>query len=443
VCGPASATADRVPWAEWQGDPAHTGARSTGPEPPYRQAWRFAASDDVVSAPVFAGDAIVAVGRKAVYGIDPSTGDVSWTIDREGGAVAAPAVGRSGGTSLLYVDQPPKGGQASLVAVDMSTRKERWRASLDATSRSGVTVAGTTAFLGDEDGHVYAVRVADGTIEWTASVPGGVSAAPTISGGTVVVSVRDTDAQRPRIIAFDASTGSRRWSYAPPSSGGSPSNAAAGGGLVYAGFPDRAVRALDDSGAVDWSSLSLSLFSPVAGPAVASASGGSDAVYASDVAGGVYRLDAASGERSWDYQLNALVVRGSPVVVGDRVLLGLGDGRLVALDAASGHLVWQSVASPGLIGAIAVSGDLVVAVKGGARAGLIAWTHDPSGHLVDVVSPTRVDPIGLVGRYAAALVIVLIVLLLPFRSLRSRIDATPAAVVPDAGESAEDDGDDR
>ena len=413
---------------------------SGGPEPPYRQAWRFVPKDDAVSAPVFATDAVIAVGKKAVYAIDPSSGEPLWTIGRAGGAVSAPALVGSAGP-LLYVDQPAGEGRPALVAVDPSTRKERWRASLQATSRSGIAVAGTMAYLGDEDGHVYAVRVSDGTIAWTASVPGGVASAPTVSGQTVVVGVRDADAQRPRLVALDAATGDRRWTYAPPSSGGAPSSTTIGGDLVYAGFPDRAVRALTiDGGRVDWSSLSLSLFSPVAGPAL-EAAGASSAVYASDVAGGVYRFDGASGERSWDHQLNALVVRGSPVLVGDRLLLGLGDGRLVALEAASGDLVWQSVASPGLIGAIAVSGDLVVAVKGGARAGLIAWTHDPSGHLVDVVTPTRVDPAGLVGRFAAALVIVLIVLAVPFRALRPRVDVAPQTPTAlDDGETG-DDGD--
>ena len=108
-----------------------------------------------------------------------------------------------------------------------------------------------------------------------------------------------------------------------------------------------------------------------------------------------------------------MVLRSSPVVSGDSVLIGLGDGRLVAIDVASGHLVWESASSPGLVGTIALASDAVIAVKGGRDAGLIAFEHDPEGTLIDVPSPTQLDAGTTLTRWALAAVIVFAVAFVP------------------------------
>jgi hypothetical protein len=139
-----------------------------------------------------------------------------------------------------------------------------------------------------------------------------------------------------------------------------------------------------------------------------------------DASGGVYRFDASSGRELWDHQLNELIVRSSPVFAGTSVLVGLNDGRLVALDAGTGHLVWQSRPTPGLIGAISLSPDAVIAVKGGRAPGLVAFVHDPGGSLTDVPSPTEVDVRKLFGNFAVAFAACVVGLYAPFRFLRHR-----------------------
>jgi outer membrane protein assembly factor BamB len=223
------------------------------------------------------------------------------------------------------------------------------------------------------------------------------------------------------VTAFDAASGERVWpAVAVQGSSTAGSAPVAGGGSVYVGSADRRVRALDaQDGAERWATLVLSLFSP----ATSLALDGQD-VFAADISGGLYRIDASDGARRWSYHVNEVVFRSSPVVSGSTVLLGLEDGSLVAVDVASGHLVWESAPSPGLIGTIALSSDAVIAVKGGVkggrRAGLIAFESDPDGALVDVPSPTELQVGSTLSRYAIAAVIVFGVAFVPGLLARRR-----------------------
>jgi outer membrane protein assembly factor BamB len=362
------------------------------------------------------GGTVLAVGTTGVYGVDLRTGRQLWQTPRVEGPLAMPAVASTdGGTAVLFT--AGSGAGAGLVAVALKDRAQLWRTSLDASSRSGVTVDGGRAFVADDQGKVYAISVADGSVEWTAKTLGHVLAPAAVAGGRVFVTGRDVDNQRAEIVALDEQSGDVVWRFTPSVAGSTGSAPAVADGSVVAGVADRAVHALSAAdGAERWTRLALSLFSPANAPAVAP-----DGVYAVDASGGLYRLDPATGERLWDYQFNQLVVRSSPVVSGSSVLVGLNDGRIVAVDASSGNLVWQSIATPGLIGPIALAGDVLVASKGGRQAGLVAYVHDPSGAPIDVPSPTRLDPGRLFGTYAIAFVIVLAVVLIPTRLASRRV----------------------
>jgi outer membrane protein assembly factor BamB len=446
---PGAAVAQEAPtWSQFQGGPGHPGVLADGPEPPYRVRWTLPApTGDALSGAVVAGDLAVSVGNEAVYGIDVASGTIEWRVAREGGPLSIPAIGAGPrGRILVFLDGPgpsdaggasegspspsasPSGSPSTtgpgpsptgpdeqpdvstLVAVSLADRTELWRTPLGETSRSGVTIEGTNAFVGDQGGTVYAVSLESGTITWSAEMDGRVDSAVAVADGQVVAVARNTDTAQVVVAAFDESTGERSWPalaiQANSTAGTAPS---AGGGSLFIGSADRRVRALDtENGTERWATLALSLFSPATSLAF-----DDDGVFAADIAGGLYRLDTADGGRRWSYQLNEVVLRSSPVVSGSSVLLGLGDGRLVAVDVASGHLVWESAPSAGLVGTIALSSDSVIAVKGGRDAGLIAFEHDPQGALVDVPSPTHLEGGTTLTRWALAAVIVFAVAFIP------------------------------
>jgi outer membrane protein assembly factor BamB len=456
-----AASAQEAPtWSQFQGGPGHSGVLADGPEPPFRVRWTLPApTGDALSGAVIAGDLAVSVGDEAVYGIDVASGAIEWQVARDGGPLSIPAIGAGPrGRILVYLDGPgpadavgaPEGSRSpsasetpsatpsasatpsgspsttgpspsptgqgeqpdvsTLVAVSLADRTELWRTRLGATSRSGVTIDGTNAFVGDQEGTVYAVSLESGTITWTAEMDGRVDSAVAVADARVVAVARNTDTAQVVVAAFDEVTGERSWPalaiQANSTAGTAPSLA---GGSLFIGSADRRVRALDtENGNERWATLALSLFSPATSLAF-----DEESVFAADIGGGVYRLDAADGGRRWSYQLNEVVLRSSPVVSGSSVLLGLGDGRLVAVDVASGHLVWQSAPSAGLVGTIALSSEAVIAVKGGRHAGLIAFEHDPEGALVDVPSPTQLEAGTTLTRWALAAVIVFAVAFVP------------------------------
>jgi outer membrane protein assembly factor BamB len=440
-------------WAQFQGGPEHRGVSEIGPAPPYRTRWTFTSPDGSgLSSAVIVDGLAISVGRASVYAVDVATGEVAWDVARADGPVSSPAIASGRRLTLLYVDggasttpSPPptpvdespspspdneaEAAGASLVAIGLEDQREVWRVPLGAESRSGVTVDGDIAYVGDQDGTLYAVEIADGTVRWTSEMPGRIDISIAASDGSAVAISRDDDSRRLVIVAHDADEGERLWQITPQLSATAASSAAL---TVIVGLADRLVRAFGvDDGAERWSSLTLQLFSPLTAPAV-----GEDAVYVADIGGGLYRLDPVDGDRGWSFQFNDVVVRSSPVIIDRWVLLGLNDGRLVAVDATSGRLNWQSAPSQGLAGTIAVSSEAIVAVRGGNDPGLVAFENDPDGQLIDEPSPTELEAGTTLSRIAVASVIVLAATLVPGVLIRRRM-GDRALVAADAVEEDE------
>ena len=405
---PARAASEPPVWPQFQGNAAHTGVGS-GPTPPYRVGWTFhvaPSGQEGLSPPIIAGNVVVAVGPKAVYGVDLATGAQLWTVPRDGPPSAPAIADTKDGLAVVYIDGRTD-SVASLKAISLETQKPVWEApvSLDSVSRSGVTIDGGTAFVGDAKGTIYAVDVATGSKRWDVTLAGEQKGPLAAADGKVYVIPQpheSSDRVALSVVALQEATGQQAWTYTPPVTLYTASLGAVSDGTVDVVLADaRLVGIAAATGAEQWSvSLTQPTF-PFSSPAV---DGGN--VYVADHQGDLQSVRTSTGAIDWLYAMNERIVRSSPVVVGDRVLLGLGDGSLGVVDRTSGHLVWRSRSTAGQIGGIAVASSAIVAEKGGANGGLVAFETDPNGSLLDLESPTVPHYGAIAARFAIAFAVV-------------------------------------
>jgi outer membrane protein assembly factor BamB len=368
------------------------------------------------------------------------------------------------GTAVLLFTQGSSSSDTKLRAVGLADRKPAWATpfTIGEQSHSGVTVAGGTAFVGDDAGHVFAVDLATGKERWSVLLNDGVQGPVTVADGTVytvpqgrlAIGAAATPTPSPSpspsgkvvgepnrvsLVALSASSGDPSWVVPLPLGTVFTSLPVAAEHSVYVAVSDSqlngeliAMNAAD--GAVRWVHRGVGPVWQTSSPTVA---GG--AVYVADGRGGLWKFDPANGKRLFDFQFNEFIRRSSPVVVGGTsVLVGLGDGRLVAVDASSGHEVWESERGPGLVGGIAVTGDLVLSATGGLRGGLVAYEFDPQGDLIDVTSPSVADPARLLGNFAIALVVMVVLLSVPLGYLSRRTEAPDFGEPEGSGDEDED-----
>jgi outer membrane protein assembly factor BamB len=478
LAAPAHALVSQVaPWPQFQGGPAHVGS-SDGPAPPYGQRWRFPieqVGDQAASPPVVVDDQAITVGPNAVYAIDLTNGQQAWKLARAPGPTAPPAVTTVKGQPVVLYTEGSTSADSMLRAVIITTRRPAWDPlALGEESRSGVTVDGDTAFVGDDAGTVHAVDVTTGAERWTARLTAGVPGPLTVDGGRVfavpqaaleftapgatptaspttspstgpsssagpIVGAPD----RASLVALSETTGKEDWVYPLPVGTAFTSLPLAANGVVYVSVSNTTlngdlIAVGADDGIERWAHPGVGAVWQTSSPAM-----GAGGVFVGDGRGGLWKFDPADGSRLFDFQFNEVIRKSSPVVVGGTtVLIGLGDGRVAALDVTTGHERWEAPARPGLVGAIAVTNDLVLAAKGGPRGGIVAFAPDSSRNLIDVTSPSVADTGRLLGNFAIALVVVTAVLAVPFRYASRRMGGVRFPTDVEEEPAAEDAGDD-
>jgi outer membrane protein assembly factor BamB len=425
--------------SQYQGGAGHPGYVSTGPEPAYRTAWTASAplggprAVYGLSAPVVRGDLAIAVGPEQVIAVDATTGRTVWTAERILGPSVPPALATAGARTLLLFTQgwgsgPPDASvsptssvspassagvgtpaPSDLVALDLANRKPVWKLELPDVSRTGVTVDAGAAYVGTNDGTITAVDLATGKARWSHVVEGTLETTLAAGNGLVLVTSRGEDRTAASVTALDERDGSEAWRFAPSTSAVAAGPPALGGDTGYAAFTDQTVRAFSlEDGSQRWSSRLNSYVNFLSSVAVTP-----EAIIAVDISGQIYAFDPSTGARRWDFALNTSVFRSPPLAVGGFVLVPTAEGALDVIELSSGDLVWQGAVVAGPFRDLAVAGDTIVGIAGGADAGVVGLAHDPAGTLVRVVTPTKLDParVGLSWVIAAVPFVAIVVLL--------------------------------
>lgn len=113
------------------------------------------------------------------------------------------------------------------------------------------------------------------------------------------------------------------------------SSAAIVGGTVFIGSQKGELTALSlENGSVYWK---FDTGNPIGESSPAFANG---VVYIGDLGGWLNALNASDGKKLWAFKTNG-EIKSSPVVFGDRVLIGSYDEQLYCLSARTGSVIWK------------------------------------------------------------------------------------------------------
>ncbi len=268
----------------------------------------------VVGTPVLDGSRVIFAmsgTKESVASMDLGSGDRIWTFPA-GPVESAP---------LLYENSVfVTTLQGSLICIDKFRGEETWKFTPEEENRSirsSPSTDGTVIVFGSDNGFVYGVDLAAGTLLWKAGVGASVFASPIIVADLVVVGTI-----KGSLVALDRATGAQRWIYA---SGSRIYSAAAGTqSVVYAGSANGVLHALDaETGKLLWNFEAKSVIASA--PLVAS-----NVIFIGSLDKRLYALDAATGKELWHFEAEGRI-RVSPVLSGDYLLVTSEDKYVTAL----------------------------------------------------------------------------------------------------------------
>jgi outer membrane protein assembly factor BamB len=283
-----------------------------------RVIWRIEVGEAVDGAPAFAdGDLYFGASDGALYAVDAGGGGSIWSF-RSGGALdSTPAVTAE---DVVF-------GSASgeLVCLDRATGAPRWRfvdddAVLRVTrglhppvkGQSSPLVVGETAYAGFQNGRVSAVRMADGTAEWTTDL--------------AADEVRHTDVDETPVPVGD--------------------------GLLVASFAGGLYLVDRLTGAVRWRSDLRGATRPVSYR---------NAILTTTVDGELVSLNAEDGTINFRLRLEDRAP-GRVQLLGDYAIVPTTQGGLYVLDAAGPHIHARFAPTDGFASATITSRGRVVAL---------------------------------------------------------------------------------
>jgi outer membrane protein assembly factor BamB len=281
-----------------------------------------------------------------------------WTWSAGASLSGAPRALTDGG----WVIATDKGRVAAL----SDDGKLRWSVSF--TNMSFVdspVVAGLNLILVGYNGQVLALDAANGKKLWQVSVEGSFRHGPMAireGGGWQIVMLSSANGV---LTALDAKDGRALWHSEPTDrSDGTP---ATDGKMIAYGNCGSAVHVFDATSGVKVTSIPVGPDAQMAGGALYL----NGRVYGGTRGGELVCVDVASNEVAWHAHVASGEAFSTPVAVGDLVLMGTGNGTLMAFKANDGTEKWKATLSNS-VEALCVVDQTVFALSGGALKGLKA-----------------------------------------------------------------------
>lgn len=230
-----------------------------------------------------------------------------------------------------------------VMAMDANNGDVEWEIDLETTISSALNAIAGQVYLATGNGEVIALDQRDGSESWRSRVSSEVLAAPQANQQLLIVQSVDG-----RVTALDRASGEERWVY----TSSQPSLTLRGTGtpmvidpVSFVGLANGRLATLDNrSGQPLWD---MQIATPqgrseverlvdLSGQPIISPDG---RLFVTSYNGRVVALEATQGDLLWEADLSS---RHTPILVGDLLFVVTDDSQVVALDANSGREVWRN-----------------------------------------------------------------------------------------------------
>ncbi|PMR67928.1 outer membrane protein assembly factor BamB [Halomonas heilongjiangensis] len=266
--------------------------------------------------------------------------DSAWSerVGRGLGRASYPIAPARDGDTVFAADE-----RGRLMALDAGDGSRRWQQDLDVAISSGLTAVANRVYLGTRNGEVLAIDQRDGEVLWRTRVPSEVLAAPQPSQQLLVVQSVDGS-----VTALDRASGEERWTYSTTR----PALTLRGTGtpmvidpVTFAGMPNGRLVTLDNRNgqplwdmriAVPQGRSDIDRLVDLAAQPVLTPDG---RLFVTSYNGRLVALEATQGEVLWDRELSSYL---TPILVGDFLFTVNEASHVIALDANSGDEIWRN-----------------------------------------------------------------------------------------------------
>lgn len=232
------------------------------------------------------------------------------------------------------------GSKGEVLKLTAASGKQAWRVNLGEAITGGVGIGANLVLIGTKSGYVVAYDF-NGKMLWKAKVSSQVLSAPKVDFGVVVVRCGDS-----RIYGLNAVDGSRKWIYeraTPPLSLKSSAGVVLDGGAAYAGFAGGKLISLRvEDGKVLWEvsvaqpkgTTEIERIADITSLPVVDGS----LVYAVAYQGKVAAVDRATGRIAWSRDISSYTGLNAEDA---RVFVSHAASSIYALDFSTGKTYWR------------------------------------------------------------------------------------------------------
>lgn len=337
------AGADDDSWPMFRGNSLSTGVARTELPQELVELWKFEVPNGSFESTAAIVDGVVYLGdfNGNLLALDLQTGEKKWETPLGIGFASSPSVH----DGFVYIGDL----DGKFYCLDRDGNK-KWEYAAELEIDSCANFYQDKVLFGSQDSNLYCLNRKSGELVWKFAINDQIRCSPTIVENRAFVAGCDG-----QLHVVDIDQGKELGSVEIAQTGVTP---AVVGDRVFCGTQQGIFFA------VDWKQLKsawqFDSTAPIqSSPAIGTTKTNRTIAIFGNQARKVFGLDTENGDSVWEFTAHSQV-DGSPVVVGDRVLVPGSDGRLYQLSVNDGSKLWEKQFAGGFAASPAVAQQRVV-----------------------------------------------------------------------------------